>query len=281
MTPPASPDRLSDWAKNPIDRFIQSAMAKHGLAPSAEADKRTLIRRLSFDLLGLPPSPSDVAAFIADPAPDAYERLVDRLLASPHFGERWARHWLDLVRYAETGGHEFDYDIVNAFGYRDYVIRALNADLSYDRFVTEQIAGDLLDTPRRDLAGGLNESIIGTGFYFLGEGTHSPVDVREEQMRRIDNQIDVISKTFLGLTVACTAVTITSSTRSPATIITPSRFLRSSRHQQAFIDSYNGRPGDRETLDPQIDDCLAHLRGNDQGARAVRARLAGLVRVIG
>ena len=121
--------------------------SEHGLTPAPEADSGRLIRRLSFDLTGLPPTPEEVAAFLADPAPDAYERLVDRLLASPHYGERWARHWLDLVRYAETAGHEFDYDIPNAFRYRDYVIRAFNADLPYDQFVIEQIAGDLLETP--------------------------------------------------------------------------------------------------------------------------------------
>ncbi|HEX3447642.1 MAG TPA: DUF1549 domain-containing protein, partial [Isosphaeraceae bacterium] len=114
VTPPALKTGPLDWARNPIDQFIQSAMTEHGLAPSPEADRRTLIRRLSFDLLGLPPSPIEVAAFVADAGADAYERLVDRLLASPHYGERCARHWLDLVRYAETGGHEFDYDIVNA-----------------------------------------------------------------------------------------------------------------------------------------------------------------------
>jgi len=237
VPPPSLKTGPLGWARNPIDQFIQSKMGEHVLAPSPEADRRTLIRRLSFDLLGLPPNPSDVATFLADPAADAYERLVDRLLASPHYGERWARHWLDLVRYAETAGHEFDYDIVNACGYRDYVIRALNADLSYDRFVTEQIAGDLIDPPRRSADARLNESILGTGFYFLGEGTHSPVDVREEQMRRIDNQIDVISKTFLGLTVACARChdhkfdPIT--TRDYYAI---AGVLRSSRHQQAFID---------------------------------------------
>ena len=110
-----------------------------------EADRRTLIRRLTFDLTGLPPTPARGRRFLADRAPDAYERLVDRLLASPHYGERWARHWLDLVRYAETAGHEFDYDIPNAFRYRDYVIRAFNADLPYDQFVIEHIAGDLLE----------------------------------------------------------------------------------------------------------------------------------------
>ena len=117
--------------------------------PAPEADKRTLIRRLSFDLTGLPPAPEEVAAFLADQAADAYERLVERLLASPHYGERWARHWLDLVRFAETAGHEFDYDIPNAYRYRDYVIRAFNADLPYDQFVIEQVAGDLLESPRR------------------------------------------------------------------------------------------------------------------------------------
>ena len=196
-----------------------------------------MIRRLSFDLTGLPPTPQEVAAFLADPAVDAYERLVDRLLASPRYGERWARHWLDLVRYAETAGHEFDYDIVNAFRYRDYVIRAFNADLPYNRFVTEQIAGDLLESPRRHPAEGFNESVLGTGFYFLGEGTHSPVDVREEQMRRIDNQIDVMSKTFLGLTLACARCH--DHKFDPITnkdYYALAGFLRSSRHQQAFID---------------------------------------------
>jgi mono/diheme cytochrome c family protein len=238
VDPPLSPSGRRGWARNPIDLFIQATLAERRLSPAPEADRRTLIRRLSFDLTGLPPKPEDVATFVADVAPDAYDRLVDRLLANPRHGERWARHWLDLVRYAETAGHEFDYDIVSAFRYRDYVIRALNADLPYDRFLTEQIAGDLLETPRRHPAEGFNESILGTGFYFLGEGTHSPVDVREEQMRRIDNQIDVISKSFLGLTVACARChdhkfdPITSKDYYAL-----AGFLRSSRHQQAFIES--------------------------------------------
>jgi cytochrome c553 len=234
--PPAAASR-ADWARNGIDRFIERALDEHGLSPAPEADRRILIRRLCFDLIGLPPSPDQVAAFLADPAADAYERLVDRLLADPRHGERWGRHWLDLVRYAETGGHEFDYDIVHAFRYRDYVIRALNADLPYHQFVTEHVAGDLLETPRRHPADGFNESILGTGFYFLGEGTHSPVDVREEQMRRIDNQIDVFAKAFLGLTVACARChdhkfdPITT-----ADYYALAGFLRSSRHHQATID---------------------------------------------
>ena len=191
------------WPRNPIDRFVLAAMERRGLSPCAEADRRTLIRRLSFDLSGLPPEPAEVKAFLADTSANAYERLVDRLLASPRYGERWARHWLDLVRFAETAGHEYDYETPNSFRYRDYVVRALNADLPYHQFVLEQVAGDLLTSARRHPSEGFNESIIGTGFFFLGEGTHSPVDVREDEVRRIDNQIDVFSKAFLGLTVGC------------------------------------------------------------------------------
>jgi hypothetical protein len=144
-----------------------------------------------------------VDAFLRDRSADALERVVDRLLASPRFGERWGRHWLDLVRYAEGRGHEFDYPSPNAYQYRDYVIRAVNADVPYDRFVTEQIAGDLLVPPRLHPAQGFNESLVGTGFWFLGEQVHSPVDLRQDQADRLDNQIDVLGKTFLGLTIAC------------------------------------------------------------------------------
>jgi hypothetical protein len=236
VAPPAPPD-AAGWVRNPVDRFILDGLTRHGLSPAQEADRRTLIRRLSFDLTGLPPSPAEVEAFVRDCSPDAYERLVNRLLASPHYGERWGRHWLDLVRYAETAGHEFDYEIPNAFRYRDYVVRALNADLPYDRFLVEHLAGDLLDEPRRHPVDRFNESIIATGFLFLGEGTHSPVDVREEEMRRIDNQIDVVAKAFLGLTVSCA--------RCHDHKFDPigsrdyyalAGFFHSSRYQQAFID---------------------------------------------
>src|SRR5262249_14980749 len=134
-TPAAPPPALSRWVRNPIDAFILAPLTSLGLAPAAEAPRHILIRRLSYDLIGLPPTPDHVPEFIRDQSPFAYERLVDRLLASPAYGERWARHWLDLVRYAETAGHEFDYDILGASGYRDYVIRALNSGLPYDQFV--------------------------------------------------------------------------------------------------------------------------------------------------
>ncbi len=240
VVPPAPPD-ASGWARNPIDRFILAGLSRHGLSPAPEASRRTLMRRLSFDLTGLPPSPGEVEAFLADRSLDAYERLVDRLLASPHHGERWGRHWLDLVRYAETAGHEFDYEIPNAFRYRDYVIRSWNADVPYDRFLVEHLAGDLLENPRRHPVERFNESIIATGCLYLGEGTHSPVDVREEELRRVDNQIDVISKAFLGLTVACARCHDHKfDPIASRDYYALAGFLHSSRYQQAFIDPPRG-----------------------------------------
>ena len=193
----------ADWAQDAIDRFICAKLAANGLAPAPPAQKRALIRRAYFDLIGLPPAPAAVEGFVNDPSDRAFEKVVDELLASSHFGERWGRHWLDLVRYAETYGHEFDYQIDFAWRYRDYVIRAFNADVPYNQFVTEQIAGDLLAQPRRNRTEGFNESIIGSGFWFFGEQVHAPVDVRQHQADCTDNQIDVLGKTFLGLTIAC------------------------------------------------------------------------------
>ena len=186
-----------------IDRFIQADLDAQGLVPAPPAGKEVLIRRASYILTGLPPAPEVVQAFVEDDAPDAYEKQVDRLLASPHFGERWARHWMDLVRYAESKGHEFDFTIDGAWRYRDYLIRAFNADVPYDQFVTEHLAGDLLDKPRQHPQDGFNESVIGTVFFGLGEGKHSPVDVRIDEAERIDNMIDVTTKTFQAMTVAC------------------------------------------------------------------------------
>jgi cytochrome c553 len=206
VLPPAV--KNANWPREPLDRFILAKLEARGLAPTDEAERRTLIRRAYFDTIGLPPSVEELEALLVctqsqHPWDQAYAALIDRLLASPRFGERWARHWLDLVRYAESRGHEFDYNAPNAFEYRDYVIRALNADLSYDQFVIEQIAGDLLPEPRLHPAAHFNESIIGTGFWFLGEWCHSPVDIRKDECDRMDNMIDVFSKTFLGVTVAC------------------------------------------------------------------------------
>ncbi|MFN3189999.1 MAG: PSD1 and planctomycete cytochrome C domain-containing protein [Aureliella sp.] len=193
----------AEWPRNQIDHFILACLEQAGLEPVGDADRTALLRRLYFDLIGLPPPVSEVDAFLSDNSEGALERVVDRLLDSEHFGERWARHWLDLVRYAESRGHEFDNDTPNAFQYRDYVIRALNADVPYDQFVREHIAGDLLENPRLHPEHGFNESVLGTGFWFLGEWVHSPVDIRKDESDRFDNMIDVMSKTFLGVTVAC------------------------------------------------------------------------------
>jgi hypothetical protein len=153
--PPPPVKDPAGWAKTDVDRFLLAGLEAKGLSPAGRADRRALIRRAALVLTGLPPDPADVEAFVADGSPDAtrFATVVDRLLASPAFGERWARHWLDLVRYAETRGHEFDYDIPGAYQYRDYVIRAFNADVPYDRFVAEHVAGDLLPEPRRDPTG--------------------------------------------------------------------------------------------------------------------------------
>lgn len=186
-----------------IDRFVWAKLAEHGIEPAPTAEDGTWFRRAYFVITGLPPSPEAVRAFVADTTPDKRERWVDGLLASPHYGERWARHWMDLVRYAESRGHESDFAIPNAWQYRDYLVRAFNTDLPYDRFVTEHIAGDLVKEPRLDPATGANESVLGTGWVFLGEEVHSPVDIRQDECERVDNKVDVLSKTFLGLTVAC------------------------------------------------------------------------------
>ncbi len=201
VAPPPVMD--AGWASTDVDRFILAQLEQRNLKPAIPAARRLLIRRLNFALIGLPPTAEEVRAFVEDDSPEAVEKVVDRLLASPHFGERWGRHWLDLVRYAESHGHEFDHPIHHAWRYRDYVIRALNADVPYDDFVREQIAGDLLNQPRRHPTDGYNESILGTGFWWLGEANHAPVDVRGDEAGRVDNQIDVMTKTFLGATVAC------------------------------------------------------------------------------
>ncbi len=192
-----------EWTSSPVDAFILQRLDQVGLKPAPPASREILLRRAYYDLLGLPPTASQRARFLADERPDAFARLIDELLDSPHYGERWGRHWLDLVRFSETLGHEFDYEIQLAWKYRDYVIRALNEDLPMDDFLMEHLAGDLLAEPRRNPQTGHDESILGTGFLWFGQGKHSPVDVRAEQCDLIDNQIDVLTKTFLATTVAC------------------------------------------------------------------------------
>ncbi len=188
---------------NPIDGFIRAGLAAKNLTPAPEADRRTLIRRLSFDLLGLPPVPEEVAAFVADPRLDAYELLVDRLLASSHYGERWARHWLDIAHYADTHGYERDQRRDNAWRYRDYVIDAFNADKPYDRFLTEQIAGDVLSPDKPD-------AVIATGFLAAGPWDFvGHIETKSEALRRaargddLDDMVTQVMTASVGLTVNC------------------------------------------------------------------------------
>ncbi len=198
------PDLSADaWSHTTLDPFVLDRLRAVGLTPNSEPDRTTLARRLYMDLLGLPPSLEQLDALEQDEDPEWYANLLDRLLADPQFGVRWARHWLDLVRYAQSRGHEFDEDIPVAEEYRDYVVRALNRDIPYDQFVIEHVAGDLIPEPRLDPIHGFNESVLATGFWHLGEWIHSPVDTRKDETDRFDNMVDVFSKTFLGMTVAC------------------------------------------------------------------------------
>jgi hypothetical protein len=201
---PNVPRAGAEWARNPIDCFIAERWQSAGLTPSPEADRRTLIRRLYFDLWGLPPTPQAVAEFLADPHPDAYERLVDRLLASPHFGERWARHWLDVVHYGDTHGYDKDKPRPHAWPYRDYVIRAFNSDKPYAQFVTEQLAGDVV-------APGMEDGITALGFIAAGPWDFiSHVEVPESKIdgqlaRSLDRDDMVVNtlNTFCSVTVQC------------------------------------------------------------------------------
>ena len=246
-TPPVVADAA--WSRNPVDAFIRTTLDTKNLTPAASADKRTLIRRVYFDLIGLPPSVEAVEAFVGNDSPDAYENLVDELLANPAFGERWGRHWLDITRFAETYGHEGDYPINHAWQYRDYVIRALNNDLPYDQLVREHVAGDLLETPRINPDEGFNESIVATGWWFMHQATHAPVDVVKDEADRIDNQLDVLGKAFLGMTVACARCHDHKfDAISTKDYYSMTSYLRSSRQQFAFLDRFGAIEEKAETL---------------------------------
>ncbi|EAQ79266.1 PSD1 and planctomycete cytochrome C domain-containing protein [Blastopirellula marina] len=189
---------------NPIDAFTFSHLQKQGLTPSAAADKRTLLRRATLDLIGLPPTPEEIAAFLADETPSAFEHVIDRLLSSRRYGERWGRHWLDVVRYADSNGLDENQGFVDAWRYRNYVIDAMNADKPYDRFLQEQVAGDLLEKDERHgEASGDYSAVIATGFLTLGPKVLAEKDPVKMEMDIIDEQIDTFSQAFLGMTIAC------------------------------------------------------------------------------
>jgi len=188
------------WGRSPIDRFVLAKLEAAGLAPAPAADKRTLIRRVTFDLTGLPPTPAEVDAFLADDRPDAWSRVVDRLLDSPAYGERWGRHWLDIARYADSNGLDENIAHGNAWRYRDYVVQAFNRDKPFDQFIVEQLAGDLI--PASDLARE-HEFLTATGFLSIGPKVLAEVNEAKMQMDIVDEQLDTVGRVFLGMTLGC------------------------------------------------------------------------------
>jgi mono/diheme cytochrome c family protein len=193
QAPPIPSVKDESWPKRSIDRFVLNAMEEKGLHPVEPADKRALIRRATFDLIGLPPTVEEVEAFVVDDSPEAFAKVVDRLLANPHYGERWGRHWLDVARFGEDQAHTFSARMYpNGFKYRDWVVKALNQDLPYDRFVVEQVAGDLIEGPGRE------DRLAALGFFALG-----PVYYGGAVYDELDDRVDTLTRGFLGLTVAC------------------------------------------------------------------------------
>jgi len=190
-----------DWAANPIDEFILANLEKNGLKPAPQADKTTLLRRATFDLTGLPPTETELQDFLADKSPQAFEKVVDRLLASPRYGERWGRHWLDVMRYADSTGSDEDHRYPHAWRYRDYVVEAFNRDMPYNQFVREQLAGDILAADPNSGVG--YRGIVATGFLALGKKALAQKDLPLKRYDVVDDQIDVTAKAFLGLTVTC------------------------------------------------------------------------------
>jgi hypothetical protein len=200
VSPPTPAGIPQDWSSNPIDRFVYAGLREKGLSPSPPAEPRALVRRLSYDLTGLPPDLEQMEAFAKDPSPAAYEKLVDELLASPAYGEHWGRHWLDVVRFGESTGFERNIIIDNAWPYRDYVIRSFNSDKPFDRFVKEQLAGDLLAPGDPDVE-------VGTGFLIAGPydnvGNQDAAQAAVIRANTLDDMIRATGETFLGMTVGC------------------------------------------------------------------------------
>ncbi len=197
LNPVAPPTvQHADLVSNPIDAFVLADLEKSGMEPAPVAERRALIRRVYYDVIGLPPTFEQIEAFVADERPDAWERVVDSLLDSPQFGEKWARHWLDLVRFAETSGYERDQEKPYAWRYRDWVVDAINEDLPYDQFVVQQLAGD--EVPDRT-----ERSVVATGMLRLGTWNDEPNDAQDYKYERLEDLVHVTSSAFLGLTVKC------------------------------------------------------------------------------
>lgn len=201
MTPQAIPAvKNTAWPQSPIDYFVLARLEEAGLTPADAADKRTLIRRVTYDLTGLPPTPQEVAAFLADESPDAYSKLVDRLLDSPAYGEHWGRHWLDIARYADSNGLDENVAHGNAWRYRDYVVASINQDKPLNQFIIEQLAGDLLP---HETEAQHHAQLTATGFLSIGPKVLAEVDQPKMRMDIVDEQIDAVGKVFLGMTLGC------------------------------------------------------------------------------
>ncbi|MCA9117814.1 MAG: DUF1549 domain-containing protein, partial [Planctomycetaceae bacterium] len=200
LTKPAVP-QLDTPVRHPIDAFLTAAQSEQGLRPLGAADRRTWIRRATFDLTGLPPTPAEIDAFLADDSDAAFADVVDRLLNSPHYGEQWARHWLDIARYADSNGLDENVAHGNAWRYRDYVVQSLNSDKPYDEFLLEQLAGDLLDSGENPTL--RNTRLIATGFLVLGPKVLAEVDKAKLEMDIVDEQLDTIGRSLMGLTLGC------------------------------------------------------------------------------
>jgi hypothetical protein len=198
---PAPAPQQPDWALDPIDQFILVNLEKNGIKPAPPADKTTLLRRATFDLTGLPPTEKELNDFLADKSPGAYEKVIDRLLASPRYGEHWGRHWLDVMRYADSTGSDEDHRYPHAWRYRDYVVESFNDDMPYNQFVREQLAGDILAADPNSGVG--YRGIVATGFLALGKKALAQKDLPLKRYDVVDDQIEVTSKAFLALTVNC------------------------------------------------------------------------------
>ena len=198
-TPPAFPAAADKaWVKTPIDAFLLAGLKKAGLRPAPAADRATLIRRVTFDLTGLPPTPEEIDGFVRDQSANAWEKVVDRLLASPHYGEQWGRHWLDVVRFAESDGYEYDMHRPDAWRYRDYVVESFNRDKPYTEFVKEQLAGDEIDAKNPAL-------LVASGFNRLGplRKNAGNQDVASSHNEVLTEMTNIVGASFLGVTVGC------------------------------------------------------------------------------
>jgi hypothetical protein len=273
-----APPRVKDlaWVQNPIDNFVLAKLESAGLRPAEPATREQLIRRVTFDLIGLPPTPAEIDAFVNDRSPDAWDRVIDRLLASPHYGERWGRHWLDLARFAESNGFEFDEARLDAWRYRDYVIAAFNTDKPYDRFVREQLAGDELYPEDAS-------ALVATGFNLLGADMTDASDQAQRRHNTLTDMTDTAGLVFLGLTVGCARCHDHKFEPIPQTdyyrlqaFFTPAQFRRdlpiATRAQQAAFQQAQKRYA---ALTRTTREALARLEAPAR-RRLLRARLARL-----